>query len=180
MAALPQDPEKSDRALDTTDRAVALLGWLGAVAVAGLVVITGIGVFFRYVLNSPIRGLGDIIGLTLAVSVVLSLAYGARRGAHVAVDVVQMVGGRLVTRWTDLVVRGLGVAIIGLACYALVKNGMCGLACAYATSSLSVPLEPYFYAMAAGFGAFGVVLLVELIVGIRHFWDDVDPSEKSK
>ncbi len=155
------------------------LAAIGAVAIAALVVMTGVGVFFRYVLNNPINGLGDIIGLTLSVTVALSLAYGGRRGAHVAVDVLNMVGGRAVTRWTDIVVRVLGIAVIGFACAALIRNGMCGLLCAYTTSSLSISHAPYYYLMAAGFAAYGVVLLIELIVGIVHLRDQIDPSEKS-
>ncbi len=174
------EPAKTiDRALGVTDGAVGVLGRLGSVAVAALVVMTGVGVFFRYVLNDPLNGLGDIVGLTLSLSVAFSLAYGARRGAHVAVDVLNMVGGRIVTRWTDVLVRVLGIAIIAFACYALIRNGMCGLLCAFTTSSLSISHEPFYYAMAFGFATYGVVLLVELIVGLAQFRRDVDPSEKS-
>ena len=172
-------PKTTDRALGLTDRAVGVLGWLGAAAIAGLVSLIGIGVFFRYILNSPSRGMGDYTGLLLSVTIALSIAYGARRGAHVAVDVVNMVGGRKITRWTDVVVRVLGIGIIAFACVALVKNGQCGLLCAYTTSSLSIPLERFFYFMAAGLAAYGAVLAVELVVGLIHLWDDVDPSEKS-
>ena len=165
--------------LALADRAAGFLSLVGAVAIAALMVTTGIGVFFRYVLNDPINGLGDIIGLILSVCVAFSLAYGGRRGAHVAVDVLNMVGGRKVTRWTDAVVRVIGIGIIGLACHALIRNGMCGLLCAYTTSSLSLSHEPFYYLMAAGFAAYGVVLLIELVAGLAHFQARVDPSEKS-
>lgn len=171
---------RSGRALPLIDRAVGWLARIGSVTMVALVVMTGIGVFFRYVVNDPINGLGDILGLTLSVTVACSLAYGGRVGAHVAVDVLGMVGGRKVTRWTDLVVRVLGIFIVVVAVYALIKNGLCGLLCGFLTSSLAIPHEPFYYFLAFGLSVYGLVLLVELVVGIRHFSQDVDPSEKSR
>ncbi|MCZ6763594.1 MAG: TRAP transporter small permease [Alphaproteobacteria bacterium] len=174
------EPNKvSNRALDITDGAVGVFGYVGGVAAVSLVVMTCVGVYYRYMLNNPLNGLGDIIGLVLSFSIACSLCYGARRGAHVAVDVLNMVGGRVVTRWTDIIVRVLGIAIICVACYALWINGQCGILCAYTTSSLSIPLEWSYYAMAVGMAAYGIVLVVELIVGLANFWQPVDPSEKS-
>ena len=107
------DPQQlPDRALTIVDRAAGWLARIGSVTMVALVVMTGIGVFFRYIVNDPINGLGDILGLTLSVTVAASLAYGGRVGAHVAVDVLGMVGGRKLTRWTDALVRILGVFIV--------------------------------------------------------------------
>lgn len=168
-----------DRALATVDRAVGWLARIGSITMVALVVLTGIGVFFRYIVNDPINGLGDILGLTLSITVACSLAYGGRVGAHVAVDVLGMVGGRKVTRWTDALVRILGIFIVGVAVYALIKNGLCGILCGFLTSSLAIPHEPFYYFLAFGLSAYGVVLVAEFIAGLVHFWRDVDPSEKS-
>ena len=174
------DPQQlPDRALTIVDRAVGWLARIGSVTMVALVVMTGIGVFFRYIVNDPINGLGDILSLTLSVTVACSLAYGGRVGAHVAVDVLSMVGGRKVTRWTDLVVRILGIFIVVVAVYALIKNGLCGLLCGFLTSSLAIPHEPFYYFLAFGLSAYGVVLVMELIAGVVNFSRDVDPSEKS-
>ena len=174
------DPQQSpDRTLDSVDRAVGWLARIGSITMVALVVLTGIGVFFRYIMNDPINGLGDILGLTLSITVACSLAYGGRVGAHVAVDVLGMVGGRKVTRWTDPLVRVLGIFIIVVAVYALIKNGLCGIICGFLTSSLAIPHEPFYYFLAFGLSVYGVVLLAELIVGLRHFSQDVDPNEKT-
>ena len=167
------------RALDRIDRVVGWLALAGALTMASLVVMTGIGVFFRYVVNDPINGLGDVLGLTLSVTVACSLAYGGRIGAHVAVDVLGMVGGRRVTRWTDIVVRIFGIAIVAIAVYALVRNGQCGIDCGFLSSSLAIPFSPFYYFLAFGLAVYGVVLAIELIVGIARLSDDVDPGEKS-
>ena len=174
------DPQQvPDRGLSSVDRAVGWLARIGSVTMVALVVMTGIGVFFRYIVNDPINGLGDVLGLTLSITVACSLAYGGRVGAHVAVDVLGMVGGRKVTRWTDPLVRVLGIFIIVVAVYALIKNGLCGILCGFLTSSLAIPHEPFYYFLAFGLSVYGVVLLFELIAGLRHFSGDIDPSEKS-
>lgn len=166
-------------ALAIVDLAVGWLARVGVITMVALVVLTGVGVFFRYIVNDPINGLGDILSLTLSVTVACSLAYGGRVGAHVAVDVLGMVGGRKVTRWTDVLVRILGVGIIGFAVFGLIRNGLCGILCGYMTPSLAIPHAPFYYFLAFGLSAYGVVLFFELIAGLRHFWRDVDPSEKS-
>lgn len=176
---MSESEPKSGRALTLVDRAVGGLARVGSVTMVALVVLTGIGVFFRYVVNDPINGLGDILSLTLSVTVACSLAYGGRVGAHVAVDVLGMVGGRKVTRWTDVLVRILGIFIVYTAVYALIKNGLCGILCGYLTSSLAIPHEPFYYFLAFGLSAYGVVLVAELIAGLLHFSRDIDPSEKS-
>ena len=168
-----------DRALSTIDRAVGWLARIGSITTVALVVLTGVGVFFRYIVNDPINGLGDILGLTLSITVACSLAYGGLVGAHVAVDVLGMVGGRKVTRWTDALVRILGIFIVGVAVYALIKNGLCGILCGFLTSSLAIPHEPFYYFLAFGLSAYGVVLIGELVSGLLHFSHDVDPSEKT-
>ncbi len=174
------DPQQlPDRALTTVDRAVGWLARIGSVTMVALVVMTGIGVFFRYIVNDPINGLGDLLGLTLSITVACSLAYGGRVGAHVAVDVLGMVGGRKVTRWTDPLVRILGIFIVVVAVFALIKNGLCGILCGFLTSSLAIPHEPFYYFLAFGLSAYAVVLVVELFAGLVHFSRDVDPSENS-
>ncbi len=176
---MSESQQLSDRVLDNVDRAVGWLARIGSITMVALVVMTGVGVFFRYIVNKPINGLDDVLGLTLSVTVACSLAYGGRVGAHVAVDVLGMVGGRKLTRWTDLVVRVLGIFIIMVAVFALIKNGLCGILCGFLSSSLAIPHEPFYYFLAFGLSVYGFVLLVELVVGILRFSHDVDPSEKS-
>ena len=75
--------------------------------------------------------------------------------------------------------RSLGIAIVSITVYALVVQGSCGTACGHFTPNLAIPFLPFYMVLATGIGAYGLVLLAELIAGIVHFWDDVDPSEKS-
>ena len=174
-----QPPTTPGRALAIVDRVVRTIAFAGNIAMVGLVVVTGVAVFFRYIVRDPIFGIYDISEMVLLVTVACSLAYGGRRGAHVAVDILGMFGGRRITRWTDVVVRVLGVGIVAITVYALIVQGSCGMRCGHFTPDLAIPFLPFYMVLALGLGAYGLVLLAELATGLLHFWDDVDPSEKS-
>ncbi|SVE14483.1 uncharacterized protein METZ01_LOCUS467337, partial [marine metagenome] len=173
----PQDVP--DHAMYHVDRLVRWIAYLGSIAMASLVVITGIAVVFRYIIKDPIFGIYDISEMVLLTTVACSFAYGGRKGAHVAVDVLSMVGGRRVTRWTDFIVRLLGISIIFVTVYALIVQGSCGFRCGHFTPNLAIPFKPFYMILAFGLGAYGIVLIAELFSGLRHFRDSVDPNEKN-
>jgi TRAP-type C4-dicarboxylate transport system permease small subunit len=168
----------SGRTATLLDRAIGWLIILGNIATLSLVVTTVVAVFFRYVINDPIFGVNDVSRMTLLVIVACSIAYGGREGAHVSVDVVNMMFGRGLTRWTDLIVRALGILIIGLAIYALLKQGSCGVPCGHFTPNLEIPFWPFYILLAVGLALYGLILLGELIAGLRHFSASADPNEK--
>ncbi len=171
-------PKLSGRAVGAVDRAARWYAVLGGVAVIALVAITAVAVFFRYVVNDPIFGIDDISRLVLLVIVACALPYGGRTGAHVSVDVLGMIGGRAVTRWTDVVVRILGLIIASFAVYALVRQGLCGVRCGHFSANLAIPYLPFYMLLALGVCGYGVVVLVELIAGLANFGAPSDPNEK--
>lgn len=174
-----RSPNTPDHAVYYVDRVVKWVAYLGSFTMASLVVITGIAVVFRYIVNDPIFGIYDISEMVLLTTVACSFAYGGREGAHVAVDILNMVGGRRVTRWTDIIVRLLGIGIIAVTVYALIVQGSCGIRCGHFTPNLAIPFKPFYMILAFGLSAYGVVLIAEFFDGLRHFRDPVDPNEKN-
>ena len=171
--------EIASRSLRSIDRAVGLLAYVGNAALVALVCVTGVAVFFRYVVRDPIFGINDVSEMVLLTTVACSLAYGGRQGAHVAVDILGMFGGRRITRWTDLIVRVLGIVIVAITVYGLILQGSCGIRCGHFTPDLAIPFKPFYMILAVGLGAYGLVLIAEFAAGIVHFRDHVDPSEKN-
>ncbi len=169
----------SRRALHGIDRAVDALAYIGNAALVALVCVTGVAVFFRYVVRDPIFGINDVSEMILLTTVACSLAYGGRKGSHVAVDILGMFGGRRITRWTDLIVRALGILIVAITVVALVIQGSCGIRCGHFTPDLAIPFKPFYMILSVGLGAYGLVLIAELAAGLAHFRDDADPSEKN-
>lgn len=167
-----------DRAFHLIDRAIAGLVLLGHLALLSLVGLTVVAVFFRYAFNDPIFGTNDLSRMLLLVCVACSIAYGGRGNAHVAVDIASYTAGRRFTRWSDVVVRALGVVIAALTVYALLRQGSCGMRCGHFTPDLVIPFWPFYLLLAFGIALYGLVLLAELVTGLIHFSDPADPNEK--
>lgn len=170
-------PKLSGRAVGAVDRAARWYAVLGGVAVIALVAITAVAVFFRYVVNDPIFGIDDISTMLLSVIVAGSIAYGGRVGAHVHVDVLDMVGGRRVTRLTDVLVRVFGIVVVGLTAFALIDQSLCGARCGYFTPNLAIPHLPLYWLIAAAMGTYAAVLFLELVIGLFHIRAGRDPNE---
>ena len=159
------------------DRIAAALAVIGAASVVLLVVLTVVAVVFRYILDNPIFGIDDLSQVGLSLAVAGSIAYGGRRGAHVHVDVLNMIGGRKVTRYTDILARAIGAFIVGLTAYALVKQGWCGTRCGHFTPNLVIPHLPFYMVLAASMAVYAAVLALELVIGVIHLRADRDPNE---
>ena len=155
-----------DTVLKWLDRAAGVLAALGAVTVVVLAGLIVVQVFWRYVLAAPIFGLEDVVRMALAVVVAASIAYGARHGAHVHVDVLQAIGGDKVTRYTDVLVKLGGAAIVALTAFALWEEGRCGFRCGDFTDNLSIIHTPFYNALALGMALYALILLIEFIVTV--------------
>lgn len=171
---------KTPQALGWADkqlgRLAGLLAVSGGIAVIALMVLTIVAVFWRYVLNNPIFGIEDVSTVTLTVVVAAAVAYGARHNAHVSVNVITYFCGRNITRYTDLIARILGVAMTGLASYALFIKGSCGLPCGAITNNLGIVQTPFFYALGVAMAFYALLLLLHLLIGLAH-WSGQDPNE---
>lgn len=145
------------------DRAAGVLAALGAVTVVLLTGLIVVQVFWRYVLNAPIFGLEDVVRMALVVVVAGSVAYGARQGAHVHVDVLKMLGGKKLIRFTDVLVKLGGAGIVALLAFALWEEGRCGFRCGDFTDNLNIIHTPFYNTLSLGMGIYALILIVELI-----------------
>lgn len=150
----------------------------GALAIMVLMGVTVISVFWRYVLHAPIFGIEDISSMALTVVVAGAVAWGARQGSHISVNVLSFFGGRRVTRVTDLITRALGVGIVGFAARALYLSGGCGKPCGGMTNNLGIVHIPFYYLLSLAMAFYAVLLLVHLIIGLAH-WQGEDPNESA-
>ncbi len=177
MSELSEGVTSVGRGLHWIDRVSGVLAVVGGAATVFLVVLTVVAVFFRYVLNNPIFGVDDLSQVALSVVVAGSIAYGARAGAHVHVDILGMVGGRKVTRYTDVFVRAVGALVVGLTAYGLIDQGLCGMRCGNFTPNLTIPHFPFYMLLAGSMAVYSVILAFELVLGLIHFRADEDPNE---
>lgn len=156
-------------------RLTGLFAIVGALGIFALMCIILLGVFWRYWLNNPIFGIGDVSVLVLSVIAAASVIYGARAEAHVSVNIIKMFVGRKVTRVTDLVMRCVSLLAIGIATYALFSKA-CGFEKACITENLSVEHWPFYYVLCAAMALYFLHVLLQLIQGVLH-WSGDDPNE---
>jgi TRAP-type C4-dicarboxylate transport system permease small subunit len=157
------------------DRLALALAVLGAAGILVLMAITLVAVGWRYVLNDPIFGIGDLSVMTLTLVAGSAVAYGATQDAHVSVNVIKWFAGRAVTRWTDGVMRALTVGIAALAAYSLFDSA-CGMEKACITGNLSIEHRPFYYFLGVCMAVYALHVLVQLLIGLAHFHGE-DPNE---
>ncbi|MDE0258566.1 MAG: TRAP transporter small permease subunit [Gammaproteobacteria bacterium] len=167
------------RAEAFSGRVAAAFAVAGGVALAVLLGITVAEVFWRYVLNDSLLWIEDVSTMSLAVVAAAAVAYGAREGSHVCVNLIARFAGRRVTRVTDAIARLLGVGAVAVAAYALFVHGSCGLPCGAVTGSVSIPHLPFYYALGASLAAYGLLLLSQLLLGFA-VWNAEDPNEPAE
>ena len=147
----------------------ALFFFVGSLATIALVAMTVVAVFFRYFLNDPIFGMDDLTIMTLSLAVAAAIVYGGKSGSHVHVDILSLLGGKKVTRYTDIVVKLLSIGIVAIAAYGLFKQGSCGTPCGYFTPNLTIPYMPFYFFLGTAMVVYALILILELLNGLVHF-----------
>ena len=158
----------TDRALDLVDRAVRPVAlYAGGAAVVGLAALTVVAVVCRYVFNAPIFGADDFNQILLVLTVAFSVGYSGRTGGQVAVEILGIVTGPDLTRWTDIAVKAAGCAMMAVLAWKLVESGLNAARYGETTLSLELTLQPLFWALAFGMALYGLVLAAETASLIR-------------
>lgn len=162
----------ADKLIGLAAGGFAIVGGAGIVA---LMLITLVGVFWRYALNNPIFGIGDLSVMTLTIVAASAVAFGATKQAHVSVNIITIFFGRDITRFTDAVMRLAAIFITGLAAYALFTKA-CGFEKACITENLSLEHRNFYWFLGIGMTFYMLVFVTQLVIGLRHF-NGIDPNE---
>ncbi len=156
-----------DRQLGRLARLFAVAGSLGIVALLG---VTVAAVVWRYGFNAPIYGIEDLSTVTLSVVAAGAVAYGARREAHVSIDLIRGLVGPRFLHVTDAVMRALTAGIAWLAACALVVKA-CGIARGCITANLGIEHWPFYYVLAAALAFIGLHMTLQLLIGLARGQD---------
>lgn len=176
MTLFKRHADRFARAESRCGRMAAAFAVVGGIGLVVLLGVTVAEVFWRYVLNNSLLWAEDLATMSLAVVAAAAVAYGAREGSHVCVNLIARIAGRRVTRVTDAAARLLSVAVTGTAAYALFVHGSCGPSCGAATASVSISHTPFYYALGVSLAAYGLLLASQLLLGFAT-WDGEDPNE---
>ena len=154
----------ADIALKLVDRFVRPVTlYAGGAMLFGLALVTVIAVIFRYVFNSPIFGADDFNQMLLMSTVAFGIAYSGRQGGQVVVEILSVISGQKILRWTDIFAKILGVIMLSILVWVLIESGINAAEYGETTRSLEITLQPFFWLLAFGIGLYGIVLLFEII-----------------
>lgn len=165
---MSEKTNEADPALAFLDRLVGFIAlFAGGAMVLGLAILIVVAVTFRYVFNSPIFGADDFNQVFLVSTVAFAVAHSGRTGGQVVVEILSIVSGPNITRWTDILVKFLGSIMMGLLVWMLIESGFNAAAYGETTSSLEITLKPFFWILAFGMALYGLVLIFEMVALIR-------------
>jgi len=172
----PARPSIFNRIENIVDLVANAFSIVGSIAILSLMLTTIIAVVWRYLLNNPIFGIEDFSILTLSVVAAAAIAYGARKDAHVSVDLITHFANKRVLHVVDVIMRVFVVGMTGFATYALTRQA-CGLEHACITENLSVEHRPFYYILAAGMAIYFLHSVLELV---NSFFDQAQNSTEKE
>lgn len=153
------------RLVTALDRLCRGLTYLGAAALAVMMLGTALDVVMRTVANQPIRGIVDLIEITVLLVVFLGLPEVFRRDEQITVDLID----KLVPRQVLRVIRTVAAAASTFFVYLLGANLIQPLIDAYRFGDrkpdLAVPLYPFLGVVAF---CLAVSLLAMITVTVRE------------
>lgn len=139
------------------ERLEKLAGILGACLLFLMMLLTFVDVTGRTLFAHPVTGAGEVTELLLAGMVFLLLPATAGRREHIVVDLIDAIAGPVLDILKDLLTGVLGAVLFGLIGWKLWGLGRKAADYGDSTSSLGIPFEPVFYAMA------GLSIIVALL-----------------
>ncbi len=165
---MSEKTDGADPALELLDRLVRSIAlYAGGATVIGLAVLIVTAVVFRYLFNSPIFGADDFNQILLVSTVAFAVAHSGRTGGQVVVEILSIVTGPKITRWTDILVKLVGAVMMGILVWMLIESGINAAEYGETTLSLEITLMPFFWVLAFGMALYGIVLLAEMVALIR-------------
>lgn len=125
-----------------------LLGYIAAVILGFMMMLTVVDVFFRYILNAPLTGAIEVSELLMVVLVFPALGWIAIERSHIRVDL-------LVSRWpkrVQMIVEIITLLLtLGTYAYITWQSLLESRNVDMTTSLLSIPEAPFHWVMTAGF-----------------------------
>lgn len=144
-----------------------LLTWISLIfGGTALVFMTGFTVWnvliMRKLMNAPITGAEDILILVLVAVVALSIALGARSGAHIEIEVLESRMSDSFAKVSMIVMKLLGIALLLVMAWRLWHAGGSAAKFGETTQQLLISYEPFYYLLAASAALYAVVLVLDI------------------
>jgi TRAP-type C4-dicarboxylate transport system permease small subunit len=168
--------KKPDPMIDFVDRIVGFVAlWGGGLMIVTLMGITVIDVTLRYFFSSPIFGARDVSKLIMLTIVALSVAYSARTGGQVSIELFADMMSPRITRWTEVFVRFIAIVMLIILAWRLWISGLNASEFGEASLALEIPFKPFYFILSIGMLLYAVVLIAEIPLFLRGRTTDLKP-----
>lgn len=117
--------------------------WVGYVSLAGMILITTVNVFGRYILKRPLLGEYDMVELGMAIFGGVAMLMAAMKRHHVSVDVLTVRFPKRTQVTLGCVASFVGFLTWGLLSYQAFLNGLDSLENGSRSATLRVPQGPF-------------------------------------
>lgn len=145
-----------------------IMGWLGNLCLAILMVAVTADVCGRYFLNAPISGVYEISETYLMVAIVfLGLAQAQRHGAHVRVLFLFEQLPASLQKIMEMIYLLAAAAVFGAIAVMAATNGIHNIVLGrWTTGVVAIPTGPSWLIVAAGAGVLALQLLIDVALTV--------------
>jgi len=175
----PGKSKQPDLMLGYIDRIVRFVAlWGGGLMIVSLMGITVIDVILRYFFNSPIFGARDVSKLIMLTVVALSVAYSARTGGQVSIELFSNMMGPRIIRWTEVFVRFIAMVMLIILAWRLWLSGLNASEFGEASLALEIPFKPFYFILSLGMLLYAIVLIAEIPLLLRGRATNIEPPSQ--
>ena len=148
-----------------------VLGYVGAVVLFAMMMLTFVDVIMRYLFNAPMRGAFEVTELMMVVLIYAGLPVVSRHDMHVTTDLVDRFLTPVVKRAVAVVIHLIcAVTLFGATWIIWIKAGKT-LQFGDTTAALQIKLAPFVYLMCA------LLLATAIIHVIKAFLAEIEEHE---
>jgi TRAP-type C4-dicarboxylate transport system permease small subunit len=135
--------------------------WVGYASLSGMILLTTVNVFGRYILKKPLLGEYDMVELSMAIFGGVAMLIAAIKRHHVSVDVLLVHFSRDSQMALGRIASHMGFATWGLLAYRTLLDGLENLENGSVSATLHVPLGPFEIALSVSLFLFCLTLLIQ-------------------
>jgi TRAP-type C4-dicarboxylate transport system permease small subunit len=148
-------------------KTIAVMSCVGAVAVMGMALLTGVDVIGRYFFNKPVQGGLDLVELLMVVIVACGIAATTAADDHISVnslfDKMPSLGQRLLRVFSGVI----STVVFAILAWQGVNGGIDAIDSGKTTPILGAPVSPFQLFLALGFLVSLIFLFIQTILLIR-------------
>lgn len=136
---------------------------IGLAVLAIMMFLTAVDVTLRYVFSRPITGSFELTQFMMVSLCALTFAQSQVAKANVAVDVVVNLFPKRVQAGFDAFAWFVGLVLVSLYCWRAFVRAKSLVAIGTTSPMLYIPIYPFVFVLAFGFGIMALVFLVDFI-----------------